>query len=89
MDQALVHALFAQDLRFLRAVLVGVLLKIQIVQDADGLPEICLVRIAKLHGKIPHHIAYDARVQAVKFALVIFTQQVPRLLLGWQHKNAS
>ena len=84
-DQALVDALFPQDLRLLRAVLVGILLKIQIVQDADGLPEVRLVGIAELDGKIPHDVAHDARVQAVEFALIIFTQQVPRLLLGRDH----
>ena len=66
-------------------VLVGILLKIEIVQDADGLPEVRLVGIAELDGKIPHDVAHDARVQAVEFALIIFTQQVPCLLLGRDH----
>jgi hypothetical protein len=89
MDKALVHAAFAQDLRLLRAVLVGILLKIQIVQDTDGLPEVRLIGIAKLGGKIPHHIAHDTRVQAVEFTLIIFAQQVPCLLSGRNHSSAS
>jgi hypothetical protein len=70
-------------------VLVGILLKIQIVQDTDGLPEVRLIGIAKLDSKIPHHIAHDTHVQAVEFTLIIFTQQVPCLLSGRNHSSAS
>ena len=89
MHKALVHALFAQDFRLLCAVLVGILLEIQIVQNADGLPEVRLIVIAEFDGKIPHHIAHDARVQAMKLACIIFAQQVPCLLSSRNHSSAS
>ena len=85
MNEALVDAALAQQLLLLCAVLLGPLLEIQIVQNADGLPEIRLVSVAELICVPAQHIAHDASVLSVKITLVIFAQQLPCLFRGRYH----
>ena len=85
MNEALVDAALAQQLLLLCAVLLRPLLEIQIVQNADGLPEIRLVSVAELIRVPAQHIAHDASVFSVKITLVIFAQQLPCLFRGRYH----
>ena len=76
---ALVHAVLAHDLRAADAVLLGIALIVQIVQNAHDFPEFLFIAIAQLAREIAHHIAHDARVFAVKFPFVVLREQRPRL----------
>ena len=55
-DQALVETVFTHDLLRLDAVLVGIHLKIKVVEKADDLPEVRLVAVAKLFRVPAHHV---------------------------------
>ena len=55
-DQALVDTVFTHDLLRLDAVLVGIRLKIKVVEKADDLPEVRLVAVAELFRVPAHHV---------------------------------
>ena len=79
-DQALVKTAGAHDLLTFDAVLVGIQLKIKIVQESDDFPKIGFVAIAELVGIPAHHVADDMTVFEVKFALVELLQKFDCLL---------
>lgn len=83
MNEALVDAALAQQLLLLCAVLLGPLLEIQIVQNADGLPEIRLVSVAELIRVPAQHIAHDAcQVLSVKITLSYIRTAAPMPVPG-------
>ena len=69
-DQALIQSLFPHDLLRFDAVFVGIHLKVEVVQEAYGLPEVGLVAVAKLICVPAHHVADDLAVLEMKFTLV-------------------
>ena len=59
--------------------LLGPLLKVDIVQDADGGPVVLLARIV-LRGDVTHHLAHGLRVLDVESFLVVLLYKLKRLL---------
>ena len=80
MDQPLVEIPLAHDLLRLDAVLIGIALKIQIMQQADNAPEIHLVAVAELLREIAHNALDRAGMMQMKRILVILRQQCPGFL---------
>ena len=72
-DNAFVYAVLAHQLLRFYAVLFGIQLKIQVVQQAYYAPVFLLVCIAKLLGKVTHNTFYSKSVTQVKGFLVILT----------------
>ena len=79
-DQPLVEIPLAHDLLRLDAVLIGITLKVQIMQQADNAPEIHLVAVAELLREIAHDALNRAGVVQMERILVIFRQQRPGFL---------
>ena len=80
MDQPLVEIPLAHDLLRLDAVLIGIALKIQIMQQADDAPEIHLVAVAELLREIAHDALDRAGMMQMERILVILRQQCPGFL---------
>ena len=76
MDQFLLGAALSQKLRSLRAVLLRVHLKIDVVQKTCDLPEIAVLPVAQLPGVPAHHLAHGQSVQNVeRFLVVLFKKR--------------
>lgn len=86
-DDALINAFFPHQLLLFGAVLFRPLLKVQIMQDAHGLPEIRFSTIAQLVGIPAHHIAHNAGVLAVELTFVIIAHQRISLFRGRDHRS--
>ena len=56
MDDGLIHPSCPHDLLGFDAVLVGVLLKVQVVEQAHDGPEFLLLPVTQLLGKPAHHV---------------------------------
>ena len=76
-DQPLVEIALAHDLLRLDAVLVGITLKVQVMQQADNAPEIHLVPIAELLREVAHDALDRAGMVQMERVLIIFRQQLP------------
>ena len=76
-DQALVYALFPHDLLRFDAVLLRILFKIQIVQQAGIRPEVGFFLITKLPGHPAHHALHRHRVAQMERFLIVFGEQGP------------
>ena len=74
MNQPFVRAAFFQQLAALDAMRLRPLLKVDIVQQADDAPEICLIAVAQLLGKPAHDALDRLRVLQMEGLLVIFCQ---------------
>ena len=85
MDNGLVHSGLTHQLLRLDAVLLGPLLKVQVVEQAHHGPELPLVSIAQLLGVPAHHMLHRHGVAEMKGLVIILGQQVPRLLSGHCH----
>ena len=59
------------------------------MQETYGLPEVGLVAVAQLICIPAHHVADDLTVLEMKFTLVVLVEQLPCLLSGQCHNNAS
>ena len=71
------HQLLAPD-----AVLIGVLLKIKIVQQPHNAPEFLLLAVAELPGKVAHHLLHRPAVAQMEGVLIVFSEQRVCLLPG-------
>lgn len=76
-DRPLVDARLAHQLLTFLAVLFRPLLKIEVVQQADGRPEIGLVAVSQLVCVPAHHGLDRQRVLKMKMILVVFRQKRP------------
>lgn len=79
-DELFVDTRLPQDLLLLCAVLLRPLLKIEVVEDPDGLPKVRLIAVAEFYRIPAQDIADDAPVPSVKFPFVILAQQCPSFL---------
>ena len=79
------HPGLPHQLLGLFAVLLRPALKVQVVEDAHHLPEVCLLAVTQLIGEPAHHVAHDAPVFEMKFPLVVFLKQLIGLLWGRNH----
>ena len=70
----LLSSCFLQKLRSLNAVLLRVHLKVNVVQQAGGSPEIRLLPISLVLGKPTHHSFHGKGVEDVEWLPVIFFQ---------------
>ena len=77
-DHVLVHILRVKQLHRLDTVLVGIELKINIVQHTDSRPIILLPRIVFLREP-PHHMGHGLGVLDMKGLLIIFLNNGKRL----------
>ena len=80
-----VKPLLAHKLLTFNAVLLGILLKVEIVQQTDNAPEICLVRIAKLLCEVFHNTGNYKSVLYMERIGVIFFEQLKRLFFVQNH----
>ena len=55
-DEALVKTVFPHDLLRLDAVLIGIHLKVEVVEKTDDLPEIRFIAVAELFRVPAHHV---------------------------------
>ena len=81
-DVYLVHAALPHDLLGFAAVLLGVFLIVQVVQQAGHPPDVRVLALAGQPGKVLHS---GGRLQSVFLqggGLGVFGQQFPRLLTG-------
>ena len=79
-DQPLVEVALAHDLLRLDAVLIGIALKVQIMQQADNAPEIHFVPVTELLREIAHDTLDRAGMMQMERILVILRQQCPGFL---------
>ena len=86
-DDALVNAVAPHQLDALGAVFIGPALKVQVVEDTHGLPEVGLLTVAKLHGEPAHHIAHGNTVLEVEIAFIILLEQLICFLGSGDHTS--
>ena len=79
MDEALIQTALAHDLLRADAVLIGVLLKVQIMQQTDNAPKVHLVAIAELLREIAHDALDRSGMMQMKRVVIEFRQQRPSL----------
>ena len=75
-DEPLLQPLLPHDLLGFDAVLVGVLLKVQVMEQAHHGPEVLLLAVTQLFRKPAHNVGDHIGVLQMKVALVILLQQV-------------
>ena len=74
MNDVLSHTAFPQKLRCLQAMLIGVFLKINIMEQSYDSPVLCLLPIALLGGEPSHDSLYRQCMLDMKRILVVFLQ---------------
>ena len=79
-DEVVVRAALFQQLRCLDAVLVGVLLKVDVVEQTHVAPEIHVLAVAQLLGVPTHDPFHRQRVLEMEMILIVLAQQLPRCL---------
>ena len=88
-DDGFVQTGLAHQLLLLDAVLIGELLKVKVVQQADDAPELSLVAIAQLLCEILHHTGNDLCVLEVEGVGIVLFQKRRCFLLCRNHKEHS
>ena len=84
-DDGLIDAPFPHDLLGFDAVLVGILFKVQVVEQAHDGPEVLLLPIAQLLGEPAHHVRDGIGVFQVKFPLIVLLQKGLRFVICHRH----
>ena len=74
MNESLINSSLAQQFLLFRAMLLRPLFKVQVMEDTDGLPEICFLSISKLLRIPAQDIPHNASVFLMKFTLIVFAE---------------
>ena len=78
-NQVIVRALFPQNFLAADTVLIGILLKIQVVKQSNLSPEIRFIPISQFLGEVSHNSFHRFGVLQMKRLLVVLGQQRPCL----------